>query len=286
VAADVVKGFAMNSEVGTDAGRRQREAAFHDQWASTIRPDDLLVDETFTSVTAVENQHILAEFGDVRGKRVLDYGAGAGEGAVFLAKQGARAVAVDVSPGMLETAQRLAAHHGVTIETRLVESARIPASDGEFDLIYGNGVLHHVDLDLAIPELARVLRSDGKACFIEPLPYNPLINVYRRIAKEVRTPDEKPLTSGDVDRFRRRFSNVSHREFWLTSLAVFLKFFLVERANPNKERYWKKIYTDAARIAPMFVPLNHVDDWLLARLPVLGRLCWNTVITASHPLPP
>jgi SAM-dependent methyltransferase len=267
----------------TTAERLKREAEFHDEWAGTVDVSSTLVDETFTAITALENQYILDQFGDVRGKRVLDYGCGAAEGGVFLAKRGARVVAIDVSPRMLTTAKELARVHGVEIETRLVTDARIPAADGEFDLIYGNGVLHHVPLDSAIPELARVLAPGGRACFIEPLPYNPVINVYRRIAKEVRTPDEKPLSFGQIEQFRRSFGQVRHREFWLTTLSVFLKFFLIDRVNPNRERYWKKIYTDAGQLTGFFPALRRLDDWVLDRVPLLGRLCWNTVITVEQP---
>jgi SAM-dependent methyltransferase len=266
-----------------DDVRRQREAAFHDGWAAEVDVGETLVDETFTSVTALENQHVLDVFGDVRGLTVLDYGCGAAEGGVFLAKRGARVTAVDVSEGMLDLAQRLAAHHGVEIETRAVETDRIPAADDEFDRIYGNGVLHHVPLTTAIPELARVLKPGGVACFIEPLPYNPLINVYRRIASEVRTDDERPLSFQQVRRFETAFGHVEHREFWLTTLAVFVKFYVWDRVNPNEERYWKKIFTDATEVEPFFTPLKRFDEWLLRHAPALGRLCWNTVITVSRP---
>ena len=112
-----------------EAQRRHNESEFHDRWAAEIDPTDTLVDETFTSITAVENQHILSQFGDVRGKRILDYGCGAAEGGVFLAKQGARVVGIDVSAGMLAAAQRLARRHGVEIETRQVTSDLIPAAN-------------------------------------------------------------------------------------------------------------------------------------------------------------
>jgi SAM-dependent methyltransferase len=266
-----------------EARRRQNESEFHDRWAAEMDPADTLVDETFTSITAVENQHILSQFGDVRGKRILDYGCGSAEGGVYLAKLGAKVVGVDVSPGMLAAAAQLGAHHGVAIETRQVTGDRIPAENDEFDLIYGNGVLHHVNLENAIPELARVLRPMGRGCFIEPLPYNPLINVYRRIAREVRTPDEKPLTFSDIERFKTHFAEVSHREFWLTTLSVFLKFFLIDRANPNQERYWKKIYTDATKVQSFFGPLRILDDRLLSLFPPLRHMCWNTVITVASP---
>jgi SAM-dependent methyltransferase len=264
-------------------GRRQREAEFHDQWASEIRPDSTLVDETFTAPTAVENRYILEQFGDVRGKRVLDYGCGSGEGGIYFAKQGAVVVGIDVSVGMLNAARALASHHGVAIETRRVQGDRIPADDGEFDFVYGNGVLHHVDLDLARRELARVMKRGGTGCFIEPLTYNPAIEVYRRLADTVRTPDEKPLSFRDIERFKETFDHVSHREFWLTTLCVFLKFYFIDRVDPRRERYWKKIYTDAKALAHFYEPLRRLDDALLARLPVLGRLCWTTVITVRSP---
>lgn len=266
-----------------DSGRIHREAEFHDQAASAIDVQSVLVDETFTSATAPENQHILQQIGDVRGKRVLDYGCGVAEGGIYLAKLGARVVAMDVSAGMLEAAQRLARLHAVEIETRLVEGTRIPAEDGEFDAIYGNGVLHHVDLAHAGPELARVMKEAGTGCFIEPLPYNPVINVYRRVADKVRTADERPLSFSDIERLRQWFSELDHREFWLSSLGVFLKFYLVDRVHPNQERYWKKIYTDAARIERWYRPLRALDDRLLRWMPVLGGLCWNTVITVRRP---
>ncbi len=266
-----------------NAERLKKEADFHDSVAASLDVSKTLVDETFTSITAIENQHIVAQFGDVSGKRLLDYGCGVAEGGIYFAKRGARVVAMDVSAGMLEAAQRLARQHGVEIETRVVSGDTVPADKDEFDLIYGNGVLHHVPLDTAAPELARVLKADGKGCFIEPLPYNPLINVYRRIAKDVRTEDEQPLSFEQIEGLQRSFGSVGHEEFWLTTLAVFLRFYLWDRVNPNHERYWKKIYTDASRLERMFKPLHAIDQRVLRMMPRLGRFCWNTVITVAAP---
>ena len=268
----------------TQDARLAREAEFHDRWAADIDPARALVDESFTAITALENAHVARTFGDVRGLRILDYGCGAAEAGVYFAKLGATVVGVDVSAGMLAAAQRLAAHHGVSIETRRVEGAAIPAERGEFDRIYGNGVLHHVDLGAAVPELARVMKPSGIGAFIEPLSYNPAIAVYRRLAEAVRTPDERPLRFRDIARFAPYFAEVSHKEFWLTSLAIFGKFFLVDRAHPSRERYWKKVITDAAANAWWFRGLPALDERILARLPVLSAMCWNTVIRVARPL--
>jgi 2-polyprenyl-3-methyl-5-hydroxy-6-metoxy-1,4-benzoquinol methylase len=266
-----------------EADRIAREALYYDKESDYFDPATALVDESFQAVTAVANQHILSEFGDVRGKRILDYGCGVSEGGVYLAKLGANVVGMDVSNRQLANAQQLATHHGVTIETRLVTGSRIPADDNEFDLVYGNGVLHHVPLNSAVPELARILKADGKGCFIEPLPYNPLIKVYRALATRNRTEDEQPLTWKDVENLGKHFSEVTHREMWLTTQSVFLKFFLVDRVHPNTERYWKKIFTDAQRLRWFFSPLKKIDDTMLEALPYLRRFCWVTVITALFP---
>lgn len=266
----------------TDIHRLTREAEFHDRWAAEIDPVTALVDESFTAITALENAHVLREFGDLRGMRILDYGSGAAEAGVYFAKQGAQVVAIDVSPGMLTAAERLAAHHGVQIETRLVKGAEIPADRAEFDRIYGNGVLHHVDMNTAVPELARVIKRDGIGCFIEPLSYNPAIAVYRRMAEAVRTPDERPLKLGDIKRFEPYFDDVSHREFWLTALAIFGKFFLIDRAHPSKERYWKKVITDGPANEWWFRYLPSLDEQILAIVPVLSFMCWNTVIRVGR----
>jgi SAM-dependent methyltransferase len=263
--------------------RLQREAEFHDQWAKDIDPSDTLVDESFTAVTAMENDYIRKTFGDVAGKRLLDYGCGASEAGVFFAKLGAKVVGVDVSQGMLDAAHKLAAHHKVEIETRQVTGKRIPAEDNEFDLVYGNGVLHHVDLGDAIPELCRVMKPGAAGCFVEPLSYNPAIEVYRWLAKTVRTPDEHPLSFKSIERFRSHFGAIEHREFWLLSLGVFAKFFFLDRAHPSKERYWKKIYTDAPKMERWFRHVRAADEILLRKLPPLRYMCWNTVITVRDP---
>jgi len=101
------------------------------------------------------------------------------------------------------------------------------------------------------------------------------------MAKAVRTADEMPLAMSDLDLFRSRFAHVEYRTFWLTALWVFMRFFLIERVSPAKERYWKKIITEANRLAPCYRRLEALDRRLLDRWPFLGRYCWNVVVCCS-----
>ena len=61
--------------------------------------------------------------------------------------------------------------------------------------------------------MKRALKPGGMFFSYDPLAYNPLINVYRRMATAVRTPDESPLRISDIKLARKYFSRVQHREF-------------------------------------------------------------------------
>lgn len=254
------------------------ERAFHDAWAIQTATEAVLVDESFEHFAALENHFILQLMGPLEGRRILDVGSGLGESAVYFAKQGAQVTATDVSPGMLDRCEQLAAEHGTSLETRLCPAEDLQVSKGNFDLVYGANVLHHVtDLDSTLRGVHAALKPGGHFFFWDPLAYNPAINVYRRIANRVRTPDEHPLRMSVLRDFRRYFCDVQHREFWLSALMLFGKYCLLDRIHPNEDRYWKRIYKEPASTRWWFVPLARLDEVLL-RLPLLNRLAWNTVI--------
>jgi len=258
--------------------RQKREESFHDEWAAGIKLDEVLVRESFEADTALENRYILQKLGNLTGKRILELGCGAGEGAVYFALQGAEVVATDISQGMVEVVQRLAARHGVQVQAQKMAAEKLEFSDKSFDVVYGNGVLHHVDYQKAVQEASRVLKPGGKAVFIEPLSYNPVINIYRHIAKTVRTEDERPFKFKDLKTMYSYFRQGYHKEFWFFTLWIFIYFFLIERAHPTKERYWKKVIKDAPRFEKTFRFLNSLDKFFLKVLPFLRYFCWNTVV--------
>jgi 2-polyprenyl-3-methyl-5-hydroxy-6-metoxy-1,4-benzoquinol methylase len=270
---------------GTDArhaDRFDRERTFHDAWADSETAAEVAVEPAFEHLTAPENRFILGEMGELRGARVLDLGTGLGESAVYFALRGARVTATDISPQMCALAARTAASRGVTIETVATPVEQLGVEPGAYDLVYGANLLHHLaDVDAALAAVHRALRPGGRCFFWDPLAYNPAIWVYRRLATAVRSEDEHPLTFAVLERFRRRFVNVRHREFWLTTLLLFVKYYAVDRVHPNESRYWKRILReDPKRLRPWFAPLQALDSVLL-RLPGVRRLAWNTVIWAE-----
>ena len=72
----------------------------------------------------------------------------------------------DLSPGMVEVAQRNARGLGFEVEGRVADAERLPYDDDSFDLVMGHAVLHHIpDLDAAFAEILRVLRPGGRFVF-------------------------------------------------------------------------------------------------------------------------
>jgi ubiquinone/menaquinone biosynthesis C-methylase UbiE len=258
-----------------------REQKFHDDWAATIDVDGIRVADYFEACTAPENRFILKKLGTVDGLRILDLGCGAGENSVYFAQRGAQCVAADYSPGMVDTALKLGQANNVKISGKVVNAMSIDFPDNSFDVVYASNLLHHLpDPRTAIQEMHRVLKPGGKACFWDPLRHNPVINIYRRIATEVRTKDEMPLDISIIDFVGQKFSRTDWDTFWITTLWIFLHFYLIERVNPNKERYWKKIIIEHKDLEKIYYRLEQVDR-KLKRFPLVKRFAWNLTVVAT-----
>src|SRR5262249_39823389 len=121
----------------------------------------------------------LDRLGDLRGLRVLDYGCGHGMAAVVLARRGALVTGFDLSHGYLAEARRRARANDISVELVQGDGARLPFAAATFDRLWGNAVLHHLDLSLAGREIRRVLKPGGIAVFCEPWGENPVLGWVR-----------------------------------------------------------------------------------------------------------
>lgn len=257
-----------------------REAAFYDNWAGTIDIDGVMVDESFEACTSPENRYILRKIKGLKGKKVLDLGCGMGEASVYFAKKGADVIATDVSPGALEVTQGVAKKHKASLKTQIVDADKLPFEDNSFDLVYAANLLHHVDPKKTLKEAARVLKKGGFFASWDPLAYNPAINIYRKKATKMRTEDETPLKMGILKVFRRYFSKVDYTATWFFTLWIFIRFYLIEKVDPNKEKYWKKIIEEHKRLRKIYSPLEKMDNAFLKAFPFMRRYCWNLVVVA------
>jgi ubiquinone/menaquinone biosynthesis C-methylase UbiE len=261
--------------------RYKIEREFHDHWAKTIKPEQVNFRGAFESVTAVENRFALSQMAEIKGKKILDLGCGMGDASLYFASRGAKVYSVDISPEMIRLVKRISQKNNIggKIIAKVMVAEKLKFPNNYFDFVYGNGVLHHVEIDKALQEVYRVLKKGGVAVFTEPLEHNPVINIYRRMADRVRTTTESPLKYHRLNKLTKaRFRKVFHHEFHFFTLGIFLWYFVVEGVNPNKERYWKKIINDGKRIAKPFSFLHSLDQIIVKQVSFLRKFFWNTVI--------
>jgi len=245
------------------AERLTREAQFHDEKYSGM-------DRYPRHYALVPTQYVYEKLrelmGDLTGRHVLEYGCGEGWTTLDLGRRAGHVSAFDISPQAIENAQRSVASAGLESRCTLkvMPAERLDFPDSTFDVALGFAILHHLDMEPALAELHRVLRPGGIAYFAEPLATNPLIQLYRRLTPQYRTPDERPLYLKELPALLARFSSHEHREFFLCALPA-----LGLAHIPGGPR----IYPAVSR------GLHRVDEFLLARVPKLGSWAWYTILS-------
>ena len=197
------------------------------------------------------------------GKRLLDYGCGNGVQSVRCAQAGAFVTGIDISPVSIEKAKQTADDAQVEIDFQVMDAEFTSFDDNTFDIVFVSGVLHHVNLENAYPEIARILTDNGMAIASEALGHNPLINLYRKRTPYLRSPDEQPLRFRDVDLAEQWFGKVEKRYF---NLAVLF-------AAP----LWK-----TPLMKPLVSLLEPIDK-LLLKLPGIRRMAWIVGFVMTSP---
>ncbi len=104
--------------------------------------------------------------GDVTGLDVLEYGCGAAQWSIALARLGARPVGLDLSERQLEHARRLMAEAGVDFPLIHASAESVPLPDASFDIVFcDHGAMSFADPYRTVPEVARLLRRGGLFAF-------------------------------------------------------------------------------------------------------------------------
>ena len=100
--------------------------------------------------------------GDLSDQKVLDVGCGDGTYSIAACKRGARAIGVDLSAAMLETARRRAVDCKPDIAWCLASAEELPFDSETFDVVIAVTTLCFVkDPQRTVQEAARVLKSGG-----------------------------------------------------------------------------------------------------------------------------
>ena len=201
------------------------------------------------------------------GKRLLDFCCGDGEYSLAAARAGAQTTGIDISEvAVRKSAERARVENLTNVQFLVRDAEATGFEDRSFDLILCAGVLHHLDLDHAYPELARLLAPGGEILCMEPLRYNPVFQWYRRLTPHLRTAYETDhiLRMKDIHKAKKYFRNVDLNFFHLTTLAAV-----------------------PFRNTPLFSSLlsffENIDS-VLMRIPWIQRLAWMAIFKLSDPI--
>jgi len=212
----------------------------------------------------------------LEGKTVCDYGCGQGVFSCFLAQRGACVHSFDVSEAQVALARRAAQANRVAgrVFPEVMAGEYLAYPSNYFDLVFGNAVLHHVDIPQAAREIYRVLKPGGQAVFGEPLGENRLLEWARRsalrTAKHRHSLDEHSLRYSEIQQFGSLFDRMSVRETRLLRMGIrLLEEFSIGKAD-GRARPW---------LGRWSARLERADDWLLGRYAGLRHLCQYVVLT-------
>ena len=245
--------------------RIQAEKEWHDSEDLQRNESQLIRGVYGSNLFAEAESHFLNALGDVQGLRILDFGCGTAHSSYQLQARQARVTGIDLSlPRIIEGKGWFSRPEKQNEPSFAIAAGEyLPFDEGTFDAVCGKQILHHVVLETAMPEIVRVLKTGGKAVFLEPLRHNPILEGYRRLTPHLRSPSERALSMTDLAEIGAYFKTWQHQEFVLLSALPVLLETGLRRRNALQSM------TDRMR---------KVDRFLTQKIPAIGRYYWETVI--------
>ncbi len=249
--------MTKTSSPGSDHPRSDSKSFYDAVWNSpeaTRREEKML----FLRQQAIDFSYQL--LGELKGKELLEIGAGSGQQAVYLASQGAKVQVIDISTESLKAVSRLAEDNDVIINHQQMNAEALAFPAESFDLIYINSVLMHVNQEKVLPECSRVLKRGGHLVIVEPLQYAPFVQLYRWLSSYQKTkPRYATLTMFRNN--RHYFREFMHQEFYLFSSALL-----------------PLVYTNSVLLRKLYIISSKIDSGLTKTFPSLRRLGWIAVV--------
>ena len=197
-----------------------------------------------------------------KNKIVLDYGCGIGSVTQKIATlKPSKLFGIDISEisisKAIENAKNLNLQINYSVDN--CEETRFKAET--FDLVFGSGILHHLDLEKSLVEINRILKKGGEMVFLEPLGANPLINFYRKLTPKSRSKDEHPFLKKDFNFISSLFKQVTVKYYGFFTLIFFLFY-----KNPQKSSVFKII----SKL-----------DYYFFKIKYFKNLAWSVMIVAK-----
>ncbi len=205
-------------------------------------------------------------FSNPSNKTYLEYGCGMAEGDRLerLSKKGAQCHGIDISDFAINELTKRAKAENLDISYKVMNAEEMTYKNANFDVIYGTGILHHLDLDKAYSSISKKLKPNGTAIFIEPLGHNPLINGFRNKTPDIRTEDEHPMLMRDFKDAQKYFGNIELEHYYLTTLGLPILF------GNNSPKFLVGFF-------------NGLDKIIFKVFPFMRKHSWQVLLKMSNP---
>ncbi len=149
------------------------------------------------------------------GDLVLDIAAGSGNVAIPAARTGARVIASDLTPELLEEGARRAAAVGAVLEWQVADAEHLPYDDGQFDVaVSAVGIMFAPHHQAAADELVRVVAPGGRIGLASWTPQGFIGQMFATMKPYVAPPPagvQPPPLWGDEEHVRGPAGRPGHR---------------------------------------------------------------------------
>jgi SAM-dependent methyltransferase len=223
-------------------------------------------------------QELLQSLGNQSKKRVLVLGCGNDSAAVWFSKSGADVDAIDISPKSVEHQRTIAELLRLEITCFVMDANNLDLPKNEYDFVYGNAILHHLDVKKCCEEISRVLKPGGKAVFRDVMKGNALLQLFRLVTPFWRTEDEHPLTNNDFVYFNQTFTHCNIKQFILSGLPYFLFARIMNDVILKKLRVKFKIPLPNS----IYSFFDKLDEILFTLLPFTKSQAWICLVTLKN----
>ena len=199
---------------------------------------------------------------NAKDSEILDYGCGIGSSVEKVIKfKPKKIVGIDISEISINKAKdkikKLETHADFSVDN----CEKTKFANNSFDIVYGSGILHHLEINKCLDEIHRILKSNGSLIFIEPLGNNPIINFYRKLTPKSRSRDEHPLIDKDFKYINSKFIDTKIKYYGFLTL-IFFPFY----KSPNSSGLFKLLVA---------------FDQYLFKFKFFQLFAWSALITAK-----
>ena len=204
--------------------RVERERAYHNQEKDVSKKAfnfKKLFRNYFSNPSLIEMENDLNKVKNISNKKVLDFGCGYGKDFDDLLLNDNELTGIDISELYIRHCTNYCNKNFKDKKCSVfaMDAHDLKFEDETFDLIIGRGILHHLDFNIALKGIKRVLKKDGEAYFQEPLGDNPLLKIFRIITPNLRTKDERPFYKKDLIKLERDF-NIEFKYYGMISFIA------------------------------------------------------------------